>query len=105
MFALQPLPRDAANARHGVAHFVEHVGHMVVVPVEAEFCCDLLDDPQVLSRVTRRVNRLTAYLHQAIGVGEAAGFLGEGAGGQDHVGQIRRFGQEDVLHHEVIERG
>jgi hypothetical protein len=38
-------------------------------------------------------------------VGEAAIFLGEGAGGQNYVSQIAGFGQENVLHHQVVQSG
>ena len=79
--------------------------HVAVVPVEAEPVRDLLDDPQVLPRIARRIDRLAAHLHQPVGVGEGAGLLGKRAGREDHVGQVRRFGQEDVLHDQMIERG
>ena len=75
VLALQPLPRDAGDARHGVPHLVEHLGHGPS-PVQARAAADLLDDPQVLARVAGRVEGLAAHLDEAVGVGEAAALLG-----------------------------
>ena len=49
--------------------------------------------------------RLAAHLHQPVGIGEGAGLFREGAGRQDHVGQVGGLGEEDVLHHQVLQRG
>ncbi len=65
----------------------------------------LLDDPQVWPGVARRVDRLLAQLHHAVGVGDRAGLLGPGGGGQHHIGQPGGFGHEDVLHHQVLQTG
>ena len=106
MLALQPLPGDAADAGHGVAHLVEDLATRGRSASRSPSAVgDLLDDPQVLPRIARRVDGLAAHLHQAVGVGEGAGLLGEGAGRQDHVGQVGGLGEEDVLHHQVLERG
>ncbi len=51
------------------------------------------------------VQRLAAQLHHAIGVGHRAGFLGPCGRRQNNVGVIAGFGQEDFLHHEMIELG
>src|SRR6185369_8776460 len=80
MLPLQPVPRDAGDAGHGVAHLVEHFAHVLVLPVEADAARDLLDDPEVLPGLARRIDRLPADLHQPVGVGESAGLFGEGAG-------------------------
>jgi hypothetical protein len=64
-----------------VPHLVEHLGHVLVVPVQAEAAADLLDDPEVLLRVAGRVDGLPAQLHQAVGVGEGAGLLGKALAG------------------------
>jgi hypothetical protein len=105
VLALQALPGDAANAGHGVAHLVKHLADMAVVPGQAQAFADLLDDPEILSCVTRGLDGLATHLHQAIGVGEGAGFLRKSAGRQDHIGQVRGLGQEDVLHHHVLQAG
>ncbi|MNT27845.1 hypothetical protein D3C72_1634950 [compost metagenome] len=105
MLAFQPLPGHAADAGHGLAHLVEHVGHAGVMPVQPELRRHLLDDPQVLARLPRRVQCLAAELDGAVGVGEGAGLLREGRSRQHHVGQVGGLGQEDVLHHQVVERG
>ena len=55
--------------------------------------------------LARRIEGLAAHLHQPVGVGEGAGLFGEGGGRQDHVGEVGGLGQEDVLHHQVIQRG
>jgi hypothetical protein len=104
MLALQPLPGDAGDAGHQPTHLVEHLAGIRVAPGQAQAAPDLLDDPQVLSRVAGWRQRLTAHLHDAVGVGEAARLLGERAGRQDHVGQVGGLGQEDVLHHQVFQR-
>ena len=49
------------------------------------------------------VERLPSELHQPVGVGERAGLLGERRRRQDHVGEIRGLGQEDVLHDQHLE--
>ena len=105
MLALEPVPGDAGDARHRAAHLVKHLGYRCIGPGQAELFRDLLNDPQVLPCVARRVERLTAELHQAVGVRERAGLLGERTRRQDHVGEIRRLGQEDVLHDEEIQLG
>ena len=104
VLALQPLPGDAGDVGHRVAHLVEHLGRLARCPVEAEPARDLLDDPQVLACVAGRVDRLAAQLDQPVGVGEGAGLLRERAGRQDDVGEVGGLGEEDVLHHEVLER-
>ena len=67
---------------------------------------DLDDDPEILPRVARRVRRpRAASLDSPIRAGEGAGLLGKSRSRQDHVGVERRFGDEEILHHEVIEHG
>ena len=105
VLSLQPVPGHAADAGHAAAHFIEHLGDMAVGPAQPQALGQLLNDPQVLARVAGRVDGLAAHLHQPVGVGETAGFLGKGARRQDHVGQVGGLGQEDVLHHQVVERG
>ena len=57
------------------------------------------------SRVAGRLDRLAAELHHAIGVRHGADLLGPRGRGQHDVGEVRRFGEEDVLHDQMIERG
>ena len=107
---VQARPIDAANGRgHGLAHFFVDLGHTFllacVMPVQAHALGDLLDDPQVGFRIARRQHGLAAHLHRAVGVADGAGFLGPGAGGQHHIGQPGGFGQENVLHHQVLQTG
>ena len=104
MLTFKPLPGNARDVGHGAAHFVKHFAGMRVVPIQAELFGHFLNDPQVLPRITRRWNSLAAHLHQPVGVGKAAVLFGKGACREDHIRQIRRFGQEDVLHDQVIQR-
>ena len=46
-----------------------------------------------------------AELDAAVGVRVRAVLLEVGGGGQDHVGELGRLGQEDVLHDQEVERG
>ena len=66
---------------------------------------ELDEQPEVFLRVAGRLDRLASELHHAIGVGDGADLLGPRGGGQHDVGEIRRLGEEDVLHDQVIERG
>ena len=47
---------------------------------------------------------LAAALHATVGVGVRALLLHVRAGGKDHVGELGRLGEEDVLHDEELER-
>ena len=104
-FGLQALPGDAGDARHGLAHLGEDRLRPLVVPVEAEAAGDLLDDPEVLAGLAGGLEGLAAELDAAVGVGEGAGLLGVSGGGQDDVGVAGRLGEEDVLHHQVLQAG
>ena len=64
---------------------------------------DGLDDLPILPRLTRWRQHRPADLHPAVGVGERAVFLGKRAGWQHDVGMERRFGQEQVLHDQMIQ--
>ncbi len=106
--ALQPLPGNATDGlRHGLAHFFIHRGHALlragVVPVQPHARGHLLDDPQVGSRIARRVERAPPQLHHAVGVGDGAGLLGPGARGQHHIGQPGGLGHENVLNHQMFQ--
>ena len=56
-----------------------------------------------MPRVARQRQRLAAHLHLAIGVGDGAVLLRPRRGRQDHVGIDRGLGEEEVLHHEMLE--
>ncbi|MNM80225.1 hypothetical protein D3C81_921890 [compost metagenome] len=95
-----------------MSHFVENQGHgrriaggMPIVPGQPEPRGQLAQDPQVLACLPGRVDRLPAQLHRAVRIGEGASLLGEGRGGQHHIGQAGGLGQENVLHHQMVERG
>ena len=102
-FDLQPFPGDPGHARRRVADLFEHLRRPGIVPVETDAARDLLDDPEILTRVARRIERLTAELHAPVRVGEGPGLLRERRCGQNHIRVARRLGEEDVLHHQMIE--
>ena len=105
VLAVQPFPCDAANTWHGVAHLIKDFAHMLVLPVQTESLADLLNDPQVLPGVPGWFDGLSTHLYQAVGVGETAVFFREGAGRQDHIGQVSSLCQKDVLDHQVLQCG
>ena len=105
VLGLQTFPGDAGDRVHRLAHLVEHVLRAAVVPVQTQAAGHFLDDPQILARIARRVDRRAAQLHLTVGVGEGAVLLGEGGRRQHHVGEIGGFGQEDVLHHQPVQLG
>ena len=78
---------------------------MRVAPIEPQPFRHLDDDPQVLLRFAGRFERLTSELHEAIGVRERARLLGKCRSGQYDIGEIRRLGEEDVLHDQHLEIG
>ncbi len=78
---------------------------MGVVPVNADAASQLVENPEVFFRLAGRFNRLTSELHHAIGIGDGADLLRPRGGGQHDVGEVRRFGEEDILHDQVIEGG
>ena len=94
---------------HGAAHFVVDSGHTVVlalvIPRQAHALSQVLQDPQIRPRLPRWHQRLFAKLHHAVGVADGAGFFRPGGGGQHHVSQPSSLGHEDVLHHQVLQRG
>ena len=104
MLALEAFPGDAGDAGHRMAHFVEDFADMAVLPVQTELAGDLLDDPQVLLGLAGGGDCLAPHLYRAVGIGEGAVLFRKGAGWQDDVGKIGRFGEENVLHHQMLER-
>ena len=76
---------------------------MSVVPVQSQPSRDLLDDPQILAGIAGRVQHPPSDLDLAVGVGDGAVLLQPGRGGQHHVGVARGFGQEQILHHQMVE--
>ena len=103
--ALQPLPGDVGERGHGTRHLVVDLARMLVVPVEPDPACDLLDDPPVLTGIARQRQRPAAHLHLPVGVGDGAVLLRPGRGRQHHVRVHRGLGQEQVLHHQMLELG
>ena len=65
---------------------------------------DLREHVGVQPRPRRPLHGLAHALHAALGVRERALLLRVAAAGQHEVGQLRRLGEEQVLHHEEVER-
>ncbi len=108
--ALQPLPADARDrGMHGLTHLLVDCGHAIVrtcvIPVQPHAAGELLDDPQIGSCITGRIDRLPAHLYHAVGVGDGAGLFRPGGGRQHHIGQPGGLGHEDVLHHQMLQAG
>jgi hypothetical protein len=76
---------------------------VLVGPAAAHAVGDLLDDPQVLTRVAGQRQRLAAHLHLAVGVGDRAVLLRPAGRRQHDVGVHGGLGEEQVLHHEMLE--
>ena len=74
------------------------VGHGIAHP-----CGDAGDDLPVRLCLAGRRNGLSDPLDPSFRVGEGAVLFRKAGGGEDHVGQLRRFRQEDVLDDEKIE--
>ena len=101
--ALEPFPGDALDRGHDLAHLREHICRPAVAPVEAEPAGDLLDDPQILARVSRRLQGDAGELHLTVGVGKRAFLLREGRCWQHHIGVVGSLGQEQILDHQMLE--
>src|SRR3954454_11086328 len=92
--------RVVGHDRH---ELVEDLARVVVVHRQADAVAHLLDDLPVLARLARRVEHLAPELHAAVGVRVRAVLLEVRGRGQDHVGELGRLGQEDVLDDEELE--
>ena len=74
----------------------------LVLPIQAHAFGNLLNDPQIGFGLSRRLNRLSAHLHHAIGVGHGTRFFWPGGSGQHHIGQPCRFCHENILNDQVL---
>src|SRR4051794_29371323 len=90
--------------RHHRDELVEDLARVVVLHLQADPVAHLLDDHPVLPRLARRVEHLVPALHAAVGVRVRAVLLEVRGRGKDHVGELGRLGQEDVLDDEELER-
>jgi hypothetical protein len=64
----EPFPRDPCNRRHCLAHLIEDVARSGVIPIEAKAACELLNDPEIVSCFSGRLQRFASKLHHTIGV-------------------------------------
>ena len=75
-----------------------------LAPVVAEPAGELEEDPQVVARLARRLERLAHPLDPTLGVRDRALGLGpRGGGREDDIGDLGGRGQEDVLDDEQVE--
>ena len=81
--------RDAGNLLHDVR--TGPVGHGVSHPVS-----DIHDDFPICAGIARRFDHFVQELYPALRIGEGAVFLGEAGGGQDDVGQLAGFIDEQI---------
>ncbi len=103
VLARDAIPGDVVQRRHHRRHLVEHLADMLVVPAAPEPVGNLGDDPEILARVARQRDRGAAHLHLAVGVGHRAVLLRPAGGRQHDVGINRGLGEEEILHHEMLE--
>ena len=88
---------------HAELHLGEDLARMGVVPIEPKSLRKILNDPDILARLARQRQRLAPHLDLAIGVADGAVFFRPGRGRQHDVGIARGLGQEQILHHEMLE--
>src|SRR5256885_5108492 len=63
--ALEPLPGDAADRVHRLAHLVPYLFGSWVAPSKTQPLRQLDDDPEILARFARRLQRAPPELHHA----------------------------------------
>ena len=83
-------------------HFGKDIARVLIRPVETKIFRDFLDDPPILARVAGQGQGMAAHLDLPVGVGDGAVLFRPGRRGQHHIGMERGFGQEYILHHEVL---
>jgi hypothetical protein len=101
---IESLVRHAREHRREGAHLVPRVLRRWIPKLLPEPLRDLRDDPDVVARLTWRLQSLATALHAALAVRDGAfGLAPARRGGEDHMRHLRGARQEDVLHHEVVE--
>ena len=73
-----------------------------VLPAQTHAFGNLLNDPQIGFGLPGRLHRLTPHLHHAVGIGHSTCFFWPRRRGQYNIGQPRRLGHENILHHQVL---
>ena len=95
---------DAAVGGRERGHLVHDLGGGQLRLRVSHAVHDLGEDVGVQARALRPLHRAAHALDAALGVGERALLLGVAATRQHDVGKLGRLGEEQVLHHEEIER-
>ena len=97
------LVGHAAVLGDGGAHLLEDVlRRPPVEPLRAHRLGDGCDDLPVDAGLPRRLHGLPDTLHPPLGGGEGPLLLGVAGRGEDHVGELRRLGHEDLLHRDEL---
>jgi len=102
--AAEPLEAHAREVRRQRRDLVHDVGRRRVVHRVAQGRRHGGEDLEVGLRAAGRRDRGRDELQTPLGVRERPLLLQEGGGGEDHVGELRGLGLEDVLADEELER-
>ena len=62
-------------------------------------------DPPIRACLARWRDCWSAQLHLPVGIGDRAALFRKGGGGQDDIGIIGRFGDKNILHHQMLQLG
>ena len=101
---LEPGVAHPRVHRRERAQLVPHLLGDRLRPVVAEPARELGDDPHVVARLARRIERLADALHAPLAVRHRALALAPRRGrGEDDVGHLGGLRQDDVLHDEEVE--
>ena len=98
------LPGHAVEKRAELSHLVPDLLVVLIVHRIAHFAGQQTDDLPVALHIPRRRDCLFKSLKPAVGAGEDATVLAPGGGRQQDIGNLRRFGHEDILHHHEVQR-
>ena len=99
--ALQQFEAHAPVSRRQAGDLVENLAGVVVMGRVAHGIHQLDDDFPILI-AGQRLDHLAHSVHAALGAGEGALLFQRGTAGQEHVGVLRGFVQEQVLQHHAF---
>ena len=68
MLRLKTFPGHASNAWHRAAHLFKDVFRLWIVPVQAQTVGKFLNNPEILTRLPRTIERFSADLNASIGI-------------------------------------
>ena len=100
----EPPVAHAGEDRRKRAHLVPDLLSTRIAPVVTETSRDPAQDPELVARVARGIERLAHALDAALAAGDGAlAFAPSGGRGENHVSELRGRREEDLLHHEEVE--